>query len=140
MVTQYPGIRPAFSVKGTKTSGKTAAPIFQLHVAQYRFGKGSFCTLKREAMKLLPAPYEPASKPVRMEMKQKVTVRIHLYTGDQLNLLQINYEYSKEFEMIFRVVRPIPCVEFDFFAIFQAGLGIWAASWGGRHMLCGSRK
>jgi hypothetical protein len=78
VLTKYPGIRPAFSVNGTNTSGKIAAPIFQLHVAQYRFGKGSFCTLKRDAMKLLPAPYEPAGRPVRMETKQTVTVSTHL--------------------------------------------------------------
>lgn len=34
----------------------------------------------------LPAPYEPAGRPVRMEMKQTVIVSIHLYFRDQLNL------------------------------------------------------
>lgn len=49
-LTKYPGIRPVFSVNGTKSRGNKAAPTFQLAVAQYRFGNGSFCTLNRAAM------------------------------------------------------------------------------------------
>ena len=36
-----------------------------------------------------PAPYEPAGRPVKIEMKQTVIVRIHLYLSDQLNLSRV---------------------------------------------------
>lgn len=42
----------------------------------------------------LPAPYEPAGRPVRMDMKQTVTVRSHLYFNDQLNLPITQYASS----------------------------------------------
>lgn len=37
----------------------------------------------------MPEPYEPAGRPVKIETKQTVTVRIHLYVGDQLKLSNI---------------------------------------------------
>jgi hypothetical protein len=42
-------------------------------------------------MNPLPAPYEPAGKPVKIEMKHTVTVSIHLYLVDQLNLAFSQY-------------------------------------------------
>ena len=84
--TKYPGMRPVFSVSGTNRSGNRAAPTFQLAVAQYRFGNGSFCTFHRGDIQSLPDPYEPAGRPVKIETKHTVTVTIHLYLGDQLKL------------------------------------------------------
>ena len=78
-----------FSVKGTNKSGNKAAPTFQLAVAQYRLGNGSFWTCQSGAIQSLPEPYEPAGKPVKIETKQTVTVRIHLYIGDQLKLFNL---------------------------------------------------
>lgn len=75
-----------FSVNGTNRRGNNAAPIFQLQVAQYKFGNGSFCTFQSGAIQSLPDPYEPAGRPVNIETKHTVTVTTHLYVGDQLKL------------------------------------------------------
>ena len=79
-------MRPVFSVNGTKSSGQIAAPKFQLQVAQYKFGNGSFWTCQRGPIQSFPAPYDPAGSPVRIEIKQTVTVSTHLYVNEKLNL------------------------------------------------------
>lgn len=60
--------------------------MFQLAVAQYRFGNGEFWTFHSGDIQSLPDPYEPAGRPVKMETKHTVNVRTHLYVGDQLKL------------------------------------------------------
>lgn len=65
---KYPGIRPEDSVNGTKIKGQNAAPIFQDAVAHARLGKGSFWTWNCCSMYLFPAPYDPAGRPVRIEL------------------------------------------------------------------------
>lgn len=89
ILTKYPGIRPVFSVNGTNNSGNNAAPTFQLAVAQYKLGNGSFWTPHSGAIQSFPLPYDPAGRPVRIETKHTVTVTTHLYVGDQLNLLPL---------------------------------------------------
>lgn len=65
---KYPGMRPVFSVNGTKSSGKTAAPTFHDAVAQYSQGKFSWLMPNSASIWTLPEPYAPAGKPVKIEL------------------------------------------------------------------------
>lgn len=47
-LSTYPGIRPLASVNGTKIKGHTAAPMFQLTVAQIELSNGAVRILNWE--------------------------------------------------------------------------------------------
>lgn len=53
---KYPGMRPVFSVNGTKSKGKTAAPTFHDAVAQYSHGKLSWLIPNSASIWTLPEP------------------------------------------------------------------------------------
>jgi hypothetical protein len=48
--------------------------MFHDVVAQYRLGKGEFCTLNCGSIQLFPEPYVPAGRPVRIELKTDVSL------------------------------------------------------------------
>lgn len=86
-LTKYPGIRPEFSVMGTKINGQNAAPMFQLVVAQYSVGNFSCDTPNSSSIYSFPDPYAPAGRPKRIDLyisyESAVTDMIDLHQADR---------------------------------------------------------
>ena len=65
-----PGIRPVFSVSGTKSRGKTAAPMFHETRAKDIYGNFDSSMFQAWLIWVLAAPYAPAGIPVRVDLNR----------------------------------------------------------------------
>ncbi len=111
-LTKYPGIRPIFSVIGTKSKGAIAAPIFHDSSAKERYGKFVSSIFHMLDICSEVAPYAPAGRPVRIELAHS-KLPSNLMRSSTWEGLHEAYCQSYNPFVRSRPVEPVPAINLD---------------------------